>query len=149
MGTSTMGKVLVTAKLENLVDVEMRERGKILPEDVRTIEVTDALVDTGATGLLVPKRLIAQLGLRQFKTRSARGIGGTVQMPIYSAVRLTIQGRECALDVGEIDDSFPVLIGQIPLESLDWVVDPARQRLIGNPDHGGEHIMEVFTAIVG
>ena len=123
MGTSTIGKVLVTAKLENLVDVEMRERGKILPEDVRTIEVTDALVDTGAKALLVPKRLIAQLGLRQFKTRSARGIVGTAQMPIYSAVRLTIQGRECALDVGEIDDSFPVLIGRFPWKaSIGWSI---------------------------
>jgi hypothetical protein len=65
-------------------------------------------------------------------------------MPMYSAVWLTIQGRECVLDVGEIDDQFPVLIGQIPLEALDWVVDPKGQRLIGNPDHGGDHIIDVF-----
>src|SRR4051794_8442614 len=116
MGTETMGKVLVTARLENIVDVEMRERGNLPPDQVRTVEVNDALVDTGATMLLVPKRFITQLGLRQYRTREARGIGGKVQMPIYNAVRLTIQGRDCTLDVGEIDDSLPVLIGQIPLE---------------------------------
>ena len=71
-------------------------------------------------------------------------MGGTVPLPMYRAVRLTIQGRDCAIDVGEIGDEFPVLIGQIPLELLDWVVDPKGQRLIGNPEHGGEHIMEVF-----
>jgi hypothetical protein len=65
-------------------------------------------------------------------------------MPMYRAVRLTIQGRDCAIDVGEIGNEFPVLIGQIPLELLDWVVDPKGQRLIGNPEHGGEQIMEVF-----
>jgi hypothetical protein len=65
-------------------------------------------------------------------------------MPMYSVVRLTIQGRECSLDVGEISDDLPVLIGQIPLESLDFVVDMKGQRLIGNPAHGGEHIMDVF-----
>ena len=44
-----------------------------------------------------------------------------------------------------ISEAFnPVLIGQIPLELLDWVVDPKGQRLIGNPEHGGEQIMEVF-----
>ena len=51
---------------------------------------------------------------------------------------IAIQGRDCALDVGEIGDEFPVLIGQIPLESLDWVVDTKNQQLIGNPDHHGE-----------
>lgn len=139
-----MGKVLTAAKLENLVDVELRERGTIPPDQVRTIEVTDALVDTGAMTLLMPKRLIDQLGLRFFRTRPARGIGGDVQMNLYGSVRLTINGRDCALDVGEIGDHFPVIIGQIPLEALDWVVDPVGQRLIGNPAHGGEFLIEAY-----
>jgi hypothetical protein len=63
---------------------------------------------------------------------------------MYSAVRLTIQGRDCTLDVGEIGDEFPVLIGQVPLELLDWVVDTSGQQLIGNPAHGGEHMMDAF-----
>lgn len=144
METATMGKVLVTAKIENLFDIENRERGLLPPDQVRSVEVTDALVDTGATGLLMPKRLIAQLGLRHVRTRNARGIGGTVAVPTYSAVRLMIEGRDCAIEVGEIDDGFPVLVGQIPLEMLDWVVDPKGQRLIGNPDHGGEDMIDVF-----
>ena len=65
-------------------------------------------------------------------------------MQMYRAVRLTIQERDCAIDVGEIDDEFPVLIGQVPLELLDWVVDLRGKRLIGNPEHGGDHVMEVF-----
>jgi hypothetical protein len=36
------------------------------------------------------------------------------------------------------------LIGQVPLELLDFVVDPRGQRLIGNPEHGGEHIIELY-----
>lgn len=144
METEAMGKVLVTAKIENLVDVENREQGLLPPDEVRSVVVTDALVDTGATTLLLPKGLIAQLGLRHYRTRESRGIGGTVQMRMYSAVWLTIQERECALDVGEIDDSFPVLIGQAPLELLDLVVDRRGQRLIGNPAHDGHHVIEVF-----
>ena len=144
MGTEEMGKVLITAKIENLVDVENREQGLISADEVRSVVVTDALVDTGATTLLLPKRLIAQLGLRHYRTRESRGIGGAVQMQMYSAVWLTIQDRECALDVGEIDDSYPVLIGQAPLELLDLVVDCRGQRLIGNPAHDGHHVIEVF-----
>ncbi|HUY32110.1 MAG TPA: aspartyl protease family protein [Pirellulales bacterium] len=139
-----MGKVLVTAKIENLYDVEQRERGLLPPDQVRTVEVADALVDTGASGLLLPRRLIDQLGLRPYKMRPARTIGGPTTLTIYSAVRLTIQGRDCLSDVVEISNDLPALIGQIPLESLDWVVDPKGQRLIGNPEHGGEHMMDVF-----
>lgn len=65
-------------------------------------------------------------------------------MQMYEAVRLTIQGRECVVEVHEIPDHSPVLIGQIPLEALDWVVDPNGQRLIGNPDHGGQHMAEAY-----
>jgi hypothetical protein len=63
---------------------------------------------------------------------------------MYSAVRLTVHGRDCTVDAAEIPDEFPVMIGQVPLELLDWIVDPQGQRLIGNPEHGGEHMMDVF-----
>jgi predicted aspartyl protease len=144
MGSATMGKVFVRATIENLGDVEMRERGLLRPEQVRRLDVPDALVDTGASTLLLPKRLIQQLGLRHYRTRQAKGVGGSMPMPMYSAVWLTIEGRECAVDVGEVSDDLPVLIGQIPLEALDLVVDCKGQRLIGNPAHGGEHIMEAY-----
>jgi predicted aspartyl protease len=144
MGTELVGKVLVKAKIENFGDLENSERGLLPPDQVRSIEVDDALVDTGASTLLLPARYIQKLGLRKFRSRPARGVGGPVAMSMYAAVRLTIQDRECYLDVGEISDDLPVLIGQIPLESLDFVVDPKGQRLIGNPAHGGEHIMEAY-----
>jgi hypothetical protein len=59
-------------------------------------------------------------------------------------VRLTIQGRDCAIDVREVPDDFPVFVGQVPLELLDWIVDPKQQKLIGNPEHGGQHMLDVF-----
>jgi len=62
---------------------------------------------------------------------------------MYGVVRLTIQGRDWNGDVSEVPDDGPVLIGQLPLEGLD-LVDPIGQRLIGNPEHGGEHIIELY-----
>jgi predicted aspartyl protease len=141
---TTMGKVLVTARIENLADLFELERGRLSEDEVRRADVSDALVDTGATTLLLPKRMIAALGLQPLRVRQARGIGGTVPMTMYRAVRLTIQGRDCAIDVGEVPDDFPVLIGQVPLELLDWIVDPKQQKLVGNPDHGGQHMLDVF-----
>jgi predicted aspartyl protease len=144
METQTMGKVLVTAKIENMYDLNDVERNLLTADKVRTVEATDALVDTGATMLSMPKRLITHLGLRPFRSRQARTSAGIVTVQVYGAVRLTIQGRDCTSDVTELPDDCPVLIGQIALEALDFVVDPIGQRLIGNPAHGGEHIIELY-----
>ena len=144
METKTMGKVVVTAIIENLKDLFEVERGLLTDDQVRRVEVQDAIVDTGATTLLLPKRMIAALGLKPLRVRHSRGLGGDFLLPVYGTVRLTIQGRDCPLDVGEIGDEYPVLIGQIPLEALDWVVDAKGQRLIGNPDHGGEWGMDAY-----
>jgi predicted aspartyl protease len=144
--TATMGKLVVSAKIENLFDVESRERGLLSDEQVRSVEVADALIDTGATGLLMPKRLIDALGLRAYRTRRSRTIAGIVENTIYTAVRLTVQGRDCLSDVMEVTDDLPVIIGQVPIELMDWVIDLKGQRLIGNPEHGGEHMSEVLSS---
>ena len=47
-------------------------------------------------------------------------------------------------DVIEVSDDCPVLVGQVPLELMDFVVDPAGQQLIGNPAHGGEQVVELY-----
>lgn len=140
----TTGKVTVPAVIENIADVWQTENGEIRSDDVRRVEVPDALVDTGAMMLSLPKRLVAQLGLRPYRKRTVRTVGGIVEITLYSMARLTVQGRDFNCDVAEIPDDCPVLIGQIPLEGLDFVVDPIQQRLIGNPEHGGEHMIDLF-----
>ena len=144
MGTATMGKVLVRAKVENLADLYEADKGLAPAEDVRAVVVEDALVDTGPTMLSLPNRCIVQLGLKKVRTRRARTTAGIREFGVYDAVRLTVQGRDCKVEVAEIPDDCPILIGQIPLEALDWVVDPVGQRLIGNPEHGGEHMIDLF-----
>ena len=144
MEISTMGKVLVTAKIENLNDLYEVSVGRMKPENVRHLEVSDALVDTGAMHLMMPRRYVEQLGLDRYRTRRAKTTGGMAEIPMCGMVLLTVQGRDCRMEVGEIPDECPVLIGQIPIESLDFIVDPIHQRLLGNPDHGGEHMIEWY-----
>jgi hypothetical protein len=70
--------------------------------------------------------------------------GGAAEADLYGPVHLIVQGRDCNMDVVEVSDDVPVLIGQIPLEHLDFVVDPRNRKLIGNPAHGGEHVYELY-----
>jgi clan AA aspartic protease len=139
-----MGRVVVPAKIESMEDLDAVAQGRLPRENVRTVEVQDALVDTGATYLSVPRRLIRQLGLRQLRTRRSKTAAGIVEVGVYGAVQLTVQGRDCVIQVAEVPDECPVLIGQVPLEMLDFVVDPVNQRLIGNPEHGGEQMLEMY-----
>lgn len=139
-----MGQAFTEAEIENLADLFAVKGGQMPAEQIRKMKIDRALVDTGATLLTMPRPLIEQLGLVQFDTRRTKTTNGDRDAGIYGAVRLTIQGRSCILDVAEAPDDVPVLIGQIPLEHLGFVVDPRGQRLIGNPAHGGEHCYESY-----
>ncbi|MEX0585731.1 MAG: hypothetical protein WD176_03755, partial [Pirellulales bacterium] len=111
-------------RIENLQDVHVADAGHLTPEEIRAVEVEDALVDTGMTGFGIPTRLIHQLGLTLLRKRTGLTAAGQREHGVYSVVRLVIQERECIIDVTEVPDACPVLIGQVPLEILDFVVDP-------------------------
>jgi pyruvate dehydrogenase complex dehydrogenase (E1) component len=98
----------------------------LAPEQVRRVTVRDALADTGAFMLALPTHLIQQLGLTKTGKRLVTSSIGPGEADVYEAVRLTIQGRDCPLDV------------------MDFVVDPETQRLIGNPSHGVEYVIEAY-----
>ena len=139
-----MGRVTTAATFENVGDLWNASQGTLPADRVRRGDVPDALVDTGATGLAMPASLIAQLGLIPVRPQTIRTSGGVVTTMRYSAVRLTVDGRDCAFDVEELPDGSPVLIGQIPLEALDFVVDMQSHRLVGNPRHGGQFMWERY-----
>jgi hypothetical protein len=93
----------------------------------------------------MPLSLIGQLGLgKPYRVRHGQTATGPATSGMYGPVRLTIMDRIYHGDVAEVAEGCPVLIGQLPLEGLDLVVDPKRQCLIGNPEHGGEHIIELY-----
>ena len=141
---STMGRVLTEATFENLKDVWDVKRGLLPSEKARSVTITDALVDSGATLLSLPTRLIQQLGLERVGSKHVTSSSGPTEAGMYDAVRLTIQGRSCTMDVMEVPDSVPALIGQLPLEHLDFVIDSRNRVLIGYPAHGGVHTYELF-----
>jgi predicted aspartyl protease len=117
-----------------------------IPEaQVRRIVVDDERVDTGAAYVSMPLLLINQLGLKRLKTVQARTDAGSVTFGIFEPVKLTIQGRDCEVRVAEVADTCPVLIGFLPLEQLDFVVDSKNQRLIGNRDHVGEFMIDMIA----
>lgn len=138
-----MGRVLVEAKIENLNDLWEVERGLRAADQVRAVTIPDALIDIVASQLSLPPGLIRQLGLRKLHEKRIRSATGSATVGVYDLVHLTVQGRDCKVEVTEIAEGSPALIGQIPLEIMDWVIDMKGQKLIGNPLHGGEWMYDV------
>lgn len=138
-----MGRVMVRIHVENATDVVRAAAGEIHQNQVRRIEL-DALVDTGATLLCLPKSIIDQLGLVLRDKRRATTANGVVERGIYQVVNLTILGRTCSIDVMELPEDTPGLVGYLAFENLDLVVDPKSQTVGPNPAHEGEFVMDLY-----
>ena len=138
-----MGKVTVQIKVQNTDDLAMAALGK--RRRPRRIAVIDALVDTGATRLYLKSAIIKQLGLRELEQVQSLTMSNRCELRrVFSAVDIEIQGRSGTFRVVELPDELPNIVGQIPLEEMDWVVDLNRRRLIPNPEHKDGVMCEDF-----
>ena len=137
-----MGKVLVKIKLTNYFELELKRR-KLLKNKPRSVEA-EALVDPGATRLYLQTNIIKALGLRKESEVQSTTTNGVRRRSVFEPVRLELMGRQGAFQAVEIDDDVPNLLGQIPLEYLDFVVDPRGQKLIPNPEHGDKQMSEEY-----
>lgn len=138
-----MGKVTVQIKLQNSGDLELLAAGK-RKRSPRTV-VTDALVDTGATRLYLKASIIQHLGLRELdQVQSLTMSNRREPRRVFSAVDIEIQGRSGTFRVIELPNELPNVVGQIPLEEMDWVVDLKNRKLIPNPEHKDGVMCEDF-----
>ena len=137
-----MGKVLIKIKLTNQADLVLQDL-KLLKGKPRAVEV-EALVDTGATRLYLKPSVIRALGLKQVDHIQSRTTNGIRKRGVFQPARLEIQGRHGNFDVVDLDEDVPNLVGQIPLEYLDFVVDPQGRKLIPNPEHGDKQMSEEY-----
>ena len=137
-----MGKVIVKIKLTNLKDIFLKSAGA-RRAGPRVIEV-ESLVDTGATRLYLKPSVIKKLGLLRVDAVPSQTTNGEAIRFKYEPVQLELMGRKENFDVIEVPESVPNLLGQVPLEILDLVVDSKRQKLIPNPAHGGEQMTEEY-----
>jgi predicted aspartyl protease len=61
-------------------------------------------------------------------------------------VRIEILGREMTCDALVHPEGTTPLIGQIPLEGLDLVVDPKNQGVMPNPANPDAPVLDILAA---
>ncbi len=122
---------LTPLSVQALVDTRTRCRWTATTDSLTPLSV-QALVDTGALMLCIPEHAAIQLGLEAESTREvpvADGRSSTV--PCVGPIRVGFERRFCY--VGALVPGDEVLLGAVPMEDMDLVVDPARERLSVNP----------------
>ncbi len=91
------------------------------PSKTHTME---ALVDTGAVVLALPRDVVDFLGLDIFDQAVATlATGETTSLDVAGAVEIEISGRRMRTDCFVLPAAREALIGQIVLERLDLIAD--------------------------
>jgi len=142
-----MGRVMATIKLTNNTDFANAARGLIEDAAIRSEEI-EGLVDTGATMLVLPADVVERLGLDIDGYRTVKyANGSTAKVPRVTGVRLEILGRDMTCDALVEPAGTTALIGQIPLEGLDLVVDPKSREVTVNPASPDSPLMDLYAAV--
>ena len=117
----------------NFADEVLAQRGVISPAEVRSIDIEDALVDTGSTRLVLNRDLVRRLDLPLIGEVSVKYADDrTARKPVARGVRVEIMGREAIFDA-IVEENGQTLIGMSVLEELDLWPDPQRGVLTTNP----------------
>ncbi len=115
-----MGLVYATISLSNPREAALR-----------ALEV-DALVDTGAVTLCLPEHISVQLKLSAIEEREVITADGSAHLvPYVGPIQVRFENRTCFTGALVFGDT--VLMGAVPLEDMDLVIQPREQKLSVNP----------------
>ena len=115
-----MGHVFAEIKLSNPRQPELSP-----------VQVT-ALADTGALLLCLPEHIALQLSL---ETESIREVsvadGRNMKVPYVGPIKVTFGKRFCYVGALVLGDE--VLLGSVPMEDMDLIVNPSRREVTVDP----------------
>jgi clan AA aspartic protease len=128
-----MGLIRTQLELVNGDDLALARRGKMAVQDVRKMDVT-ALVDSGAKMLAINETICQQLGLLKVEERLAEMADGSVRpCDVVGPIEVRIPHRRCSVEAMVLPGDSEVLLGAIPVEDMDLVIEPKSQTIRVNP----------------
>ena len=141
-----MGEVTEKITLINSGDISALHSGYIKETEIRQL-TEDAVVDTGAMGLVIGEETCKQLGLAIVEERAASLAGG-LRQSCKVTEPVTIRWKERfttshAIVLANQKDGGKeeILLGVIPLEDMDLIVNPVDRCLAGA--HGDDWVRYV------
>jgi len=136
-----MGLVYENITLKNAIDVGAYTRGIIDQTQIRQVNVK-AIVDTGAEMLVINEEIRKGLGVEVRGKKSIRLANEVAQTCQFTEpVEIHWKDRYFITQALVLDGVSEVLLGTIPLEGLNVIVDPGNMQLVGA--HGDEVIYKI------
>jgi len=130
-----MGLVHADITLINGDDLALSRRYIIGEDEIRQMPVR-MLVDTGSFNLCINEEIQSQLQFPVVEKRQAiTADGRIVECDMVSNVEVRFKNRATTCRAMVLPGDCEPLLGAIPLEDMDVLIDPQRQELIVNPDH--------------
>ena len=131
-----MGIVYTDITLKNQKDVLKAEIGYIGEGEIRQATV-EAIVDTGAMSLVINEELREQLGLEVVREREVT-LANNKKEIVKETGPIEVHWKNRSMYCSSLvaSDSGKTLMGVVPLEMMDLMVDPVRLELVGA--HGDE-----------
>lgn len=139
-----MGKILTTLTITNRADQILASRQVIPSEQVRSVTLSDVLVDTGATTLCLPSEVIEQLGLELLKEVDVATATGFSKARIFRDADVQLLGREGTFECLELPGGRSALLGVIPLEALGIELDLHNQTLKVLPEESVDTYLTIL-----
>ena len=128
-----MGYVFAEIQLTNEDDLAFYRRGWAAENELRRVTTT-ALVDSGSYDLIINKEIQEQLQLPVIDKREVKLADETIlELDVVGPVEVRFENRLTIVTAPLLPDTETVLLGAIPLEGLDVIIDPLRERLLVNP----------------
>ena len=129
-----MGLVYAEIELISGDDLVLYRRGFLSEDKIKRMK-TSALVDSGAYMLVINEHIKEQLDLSFIEEQVFRlADESELRAEIVGPVEVKFQNRSTTVRAAVLPGNAEVLLGSIPMEDLDVVIDPKQQRLIVNPE---------------
>ena|ERR1700752_1210022 len=132
-GGKGMGYVYAEIELTNEADLVLNQHGYLPDNEIKKV-VSRALVDSGAYDLIINQEVQDKLKLRILGKRPVKlADESVIEVDIVGPVQVRFESRATTVRALVLPDTEEVLLGAIPLEGLDVIIDPLRERLLVNP----------------
>ena len=128
---------MVYAEIEliNSVDQGMARRFIIGEEEVRSTRVK-MMVDTGSWMMAINESIQAYLNLPLVYKQTLRMANGEpITRDVVGPVEVRFGERKSTCNAFVLPGDSEPLLGAIPMEEMDLLIDPKRQQLILNPEY--------------
>lgn len=136
-----MGEVIERIAPVDTGDESDLRRGRIKTTEMRQTKLR-ALVDTGATNIVINEKTRQKLGLEIRETGEVTLGHGKREPCAYTEwVTVRWENRQAVCEAVVLPHAKEPLLGVIPLEQMDLIVDPVEQKLAGK--HGDEWVRYV------